>query len=1258
VSSRFAIASHAFGWLLLFCLVVTAVPAHAQSGPAGWWKFDEGTGTSTADSSGNGHTGTLVNSPTWVSGQNGPGALSFNGGTSEVTASGSGTLANLYSTGLTVSAWIKPTGSGGGSGGRIVDKDNNDSGWFFAMSGTTQVKFTSDQDTSGVTTRTSAASISLNTWQHVLVTWTGTAGGANVHIYINGVQADGASTDGTGPEFTDSATPLTIGNRSVDSARGFAGAIDEVRIYNRVLSTAEIQALADATAPSAPSGLTATAASGAQINLSWTASTDNIAVTGYRIERCQGSGCSNFAQVGTSTGTSYSDTGLSASTSYSYRVRAADAAANTSSYSGTASATTPSGSDTTVPTAPSGLTASAASSTQIGVSWTASTDNVGVTGYRLERCSGAGCSSFTQIATPTATSYTDTGLTAASSYTYRVRATDAAGNLSSYSSSASATTQSTSSGPVGWWKLDEGSGTSTADASGNGSTGTLVNSPTWSTGRIGSSALTFNGGTSEVTASGAGALANLYSSGLTVSVWINPTGSGGGGIGRIVDKDNNDSGWFLAMNGTSQVKFVSDQDTSGVTSRLSTASIVLNTWQHVLVTWSGAAGGANMHVYINGVQSDSTPTDGVGPEVADATTPLTIGNRKLDAARGFAGALDDVRIYSRVLSASEIQALAGSTPPSAPTSLAVAAFSSSQVNLSWTAATSAAGVTGYLIERCPGSACSAFTQIAATTTTAATYADASVSPSTSYSYRVRAKDANSNLSGYSNTISASTAVAVSYSCPSTGLPTVCYFYDEAGRLRVAQHDDGAQQAYILDAAGNRLASTGVPVSPLGKPVVTVTPRTATSMNISWTAASGGNGVFTYVLKRASTALSCTASPCIDTGLTANTQYTYTVTATDSDGNTVQSDPASATTYTVPVISSFSAATVSSTAVRLTWSASNANGPPGGLTYTVKRGSTTLACAASPCTDSGLSAGSSYTYTLTVADTAGDATTANTTGQAYSLPVIALTATPVTATSITLTWSATDTGGPGGLTYSIKRGTTVLSCTTSPCTDSGLSAGTSYTYSATATDSVGDVSLPSTATRATYTLPVITSFTATIASPTSITLTWSATDTGGPGGLTYSVKRGTTAISCTSSPCTDSGLTPNTSYTYTLTTTDSTGVDSTTATASATTNAPPGVPVWTYINECVRANGCIPENQNWNQWQDTWYQMCMGWSSTGTVTRYVLEIADNSQFVDQGGSPTTACYTVMPYHYASFRVKACNAAGCSDYAPEIDMQVDF
>ena len=189
----------------------------------------------------------------------------------------------------------------------------------------------------------------------------------------------------------------------------------------------------DTSAPTAPASLTAAVVSDTQINLAWMASTDNVGVTGYMVERCMGAACSNFAQVATPAGTTFSDMGLTASTSYSYRVRATDVANNLSAYSSTASASTPAPPDTTPPTAPTNLTATAASASQINLAWTASTDNVGVTGYRVERCQGAACSNFAQISTPAGTIFNDMGLAGSTFYSYRVRAIDVANNLSAYS---------------------------------------------------------------------------------------------------------------------------------------------------------------------------------------------------------------------------------------------------------------------------------------------------------------------------------------------------------------------------------------------------------------------------------------------------------------------------------------------------------------------------------------------------------------------------------------------------------------------------------------------------------------------------------------------------------------------------------------------------------------------------------------------------------------------------------------------------------
>ncbi len=96
--------------------------------------------------------------------------------------------------------------------------------------------------------------------------------------------------------------------------------------------------------------------------------------------------------------------------------------------------------DTTPPTDPTNLSATAVGTSQIDLTWTGSTDNVGVSGYRVERCQGAGCTNFVEVATPAGTSHPDSGLTPGTTYRYRVRAADAVPNFSGYSNIATATT--------------------------------------------------------------------------------------------------------------------------------------------------------------------------------------------------------------------------------------------------------------------------------------------------------------------------------------------------------------------------------------------------------------------------------------------------------------------------------------------------------------------------------------------------------------------------------------------------------------------------------------------------------------------------------------------------------------------------------------------------------------------------------------------------------------------------------------------------
>ena len=286
-----------------------------------------------------------------------------------------------------------------------------------------------------------------------ITSFTPASGPVGTVITVTGTNLSGATTTAwVGAAHDAALTNVSSTSVNVTVPADAPVSADQLTVFTAggtAFSGSNFTVTASSQGPTAPSGLTATAASSSQINLSWTASTDPAGVTGYLIQRCQGASCSNFAQIASVAGTvtTYSNTSLAASTSYSYRVQATDAAANLSAFSGTATTSTPSGSDTAPPTAPTGLTATAASTSQINLGWMASTDNVGVTGYRVERCVGTGCSGFAQIATSTTTSYPDPNLTAGTSYSYRVRATDAAGNLSGYSSVVSTPTSGTA--PIG-----------------------------------------------------------------------------------------------------------------------------------------------------------------------------------------------------------------------------------------------------------------------------------------------------------------------------------------------------------------------------------------------------------------------------------------------------------------------------------------------------------------------------------------------------------------------------------------------------------------------------------------------------------------------------------------------------------------------------------------------------------------------------------------------------------------------------------------
>ncbi|MEK7315770.1 MAG: Ig-like domain-containing protein, partial [Candidatus Eisenbacteria bacterium] len=235
----------------------------------------------------------------------------------------------------------------------------------------------------------------------------------------------------------------------------------------------------DAVPPSAPLNLVATGTL-ESVSLTWTASTDNLSVAAYDVHRSASASFTPSAanKVGATSLTSFSEAGLLAGTYY-YKVLARDPAGNTSQPSNEATVTV--AGDTERPSMPLGLSANIVSFSRIDLSWSASTDNVGVTGYRVIR-DGA------QIATTTLPAYSNTGLSPATAYSYTIEAIDAAGNISFPSAPLGATTPGApplAANLKASYAFDEGAGPTTADYSGNGNVGTLANGPTWVAGKYG-----------------------------------------------------------------------------------------------------------------------------------------------------------------------------------------------------------------------------------------------------------------------------------------------------------------------------------------------------------------------------------------------------------------------------------------------------------------------------------------------------------------------------------------------------------------------------------------------------------------------------------------------------------------------------------------------------------------------------------------------------------------------------------------------------
>lgn len=303
---------------------------------------------------------------------------------------------------------------------RAVDGSANRSAWSSAFT----MAVPAGQDTTPPTVPRSLQAQAVSDAE-VRLSWSASVDNVGVARYeIRRGFWRGAAFESTGTSYSD--TTVRTGAyyvyrvRAVDAAGNKSPWSDFVVV--------QVRSSKDTEAPSAPTQLRAQPDSATQVTLTWNASIDNVGVTRYQVLR-------EGRMVADVTATRWVDTSVQAGTSYVYHVRALDAANNASPLSENAQVRTPPLPDTEAPSAPGALSARAQGSSQIELRWDASTDNVGIDRYEIFRVGGKGV-----LASVNATTYVDKGLTPGTTYSYQVRAADAANNYSPLSASAQATT--------------------------------------------------------------------------------------------------------------------------------------------------------------------------------------------------------------------------------------------------------------------------------------------------------------------------------------------------------------------------------------------------------------------------------------------------------------------------------------------------------------------------------------------------------------------------------------------------------------------------------------------------------------------------------------------------------------------------------------------------------------------------------------------------------------------------------------------------
>ena len=599
--------------------------------------FNEGTGTSSLDLAGNGHTATLVNGPTWATGQFGK-AVSFDGVDDAVTVAGASTL-DLGASNFTVELWTKRNALGG-SGQRHLFSKCHATAW---QSGCKELYFYGDVLYFGsyATGDTASVTIADTAWHHIAMVFTRATN--TVQIYVDGTPRTTATMNF---EADNAAHLFTIGN--LNGGNPYSGLIDEVRLYGVALTAAQVASdmgtpvgtvtqTPDTTAPTVSVSAPAAGATvSGVVSVSANAS-DNIGVAGVQFLL---DGVALGAEDTTAPYSLSWTTTTASNGTHSLTARALDAAGNQTT-SATVSVTVSNvAADTTPPTV--SISAPAAGATVSGtVSISASAaDNIGVAGVQF-LVDGANLGAEVTAAPYTLSWATATAGNGAHSITARAR--DAAGNQTTSTVVSVTVSNAVPVGLIAALGFNETSGTSSADLTGNGHTATLVNSPAWVAGQYGNG-LSFNGSNNAVTVGNASTL-DFGASNFTLMMWTKRNALGGGAQRHLFSKCDA-TAW---QPGCKELYFAGDVLNFGsyATGDITSVTIADTSWHHIAVVFTRATN--TVQIYVDGTLR-TTATQNL--EADNAAHVLTLGN--LNNSFPYSGLIDELRFYNQALTAAQV----------------------------------------------------------------------------------------------------------------------------------------------------------------------------------------------------------------------------------------------------------------------------------------------------------------------------------------------------------------------------------------------------------------------------------------------------------------------------------------------------------------------------------------------------------------------------------------------------------------------------